>query len=99
MLADVILGEFADGKRGGFYTTAKDHERLLLRVRSGMDDAIPSGNAVAASALLRLSRLTGEGKYRDASTKCIEAFSGHMRDFPLGTPAMLSAVMEHLDDG
>ena len=41
--ADVILDRFADRERGGFFSTADDHERLIAR-RKDIDDApIPSG--------------------------------------------------------
>ncbi len=62
-LADQLIELFSDAERGGFFTTAADHERLPVR-RKDLDDApIPSGNSAAAFGLLRLALLSGESKY------------------------------------
>ena len=65
-LADAILDRFAD-PAGGFFDTADDHEILITRPKDLQDNAVPSGNAMAATVLLRLAALTGEARYRDAA--------------------------------
>jgi uncharacterized protein len=62
-LADAMIERFSDAERGGFYTTADDHEPLAARRKDLEDSPIPSGNSAAAFGLLRLSLLSGEGKY------------------------------------
>jgi uncharacterized protein len=62
-LADVMIERFSDPERGGFYTTADDHEPLAARRKDLEDSPIPSGNSAAAFGLLRLALLSGEGKY------------------------------------
>ena len=70
-LADVLLDRFADPDRGGFFSTASDHERLIAR-RKDLDDApIPSGSSSAAFGLLRLAALTGEPAYADAAARAL----------------------------
>ena len=59
-LADRILARFAD-PAGGFFDTADDHERLVTRPKDVQDNAVPSGNAMATSVLLRLAALDGGG--------------------------------------
>ena len=66
-LADQILDRFADPERGGFFTTAADHETLIARRKQLEDAPIPSGGSAAAFGLLRLARLTGEARYEDAA--------------------------------
>jgi uncharacterized protein YyaL (SSP411 family) len=62
-LADQIIERFSDGERGGFFTTADDHDPLPVR-RKDLDDApIPAGNSSAAYGLQRLALLSGEGRY------------------------------------
>ncbi len=61
--ADLMIELFADPERGGFFTTAHDHERLIARRKDVDDHPIPSGNSSAAYALLRLAALTGEREY------------------------------------
>jgi uncharacterized protein len=71
-LADQILDRFEDGERGGFFSTASDHEPLIARRKELEDHPIPSGSSSAAFGLLRLARLTGEARYEDAAL-------GHIR--------------------
>ncbi|HEY6691214.1 MAG TPA: thioredoxin domain-containing protein [Solirubrobacteraceae bacterium] len=66
-LADEILDRFEDRERGGFFSTAADHEALIARRKPLEDAPIPSGGASAAFGLLRLARLTGEARYEDAA--------------------------------
>ena len=62
-LADILLGQFWHSEGKGFYFTATDHESLICRSKDFYDNATPSGNSVAAHALLRLAKLTGEEKW------------------------------------
>jgi uncharacterized protein YyaL (SSP411 family) len=62
-LADTIIERFSDSERGGFFTTADDHERLIVRRKDLDDTPIPSGNSAAAFGLLRLALLSGERRY------------------------------------
>jgi len=59
---------------GGFYSTAEQHEALVLRPREGFDGATPSANAVAARALTRLSYHFGEPDLRDEARRALEAY-------------------------
>ena len=62
-LANTMIELFGDQQRGGFFTTAVDHERLPVRRKDLEDTPIPSGNSTAAVALLRLALLSGEARY------------------------------------
>jgi uncharacterized protein YyaL (SSP411 family) len=62
-LAGVLIERFSDPERGGFFTTADDHEPLAARRKDLEDSPIPSGNSAAAFGLLRLALLAGEGSY------------------------------------
>jgi uncharacterized protein len=61
--ADQMVELFADTERGGFFTTAHDHEELVVRRKDVDDHPIPSGNSAAAFGLLRLAALTGDHEY------------------------------------
>jgi uncharacterized protein YyaL (SSP411 family) len=65
-LVGSILARFVD-PAGGFFDTAIDHEVLITRPKNLQDNAVPSGNAMAVTVLLRLAALTGEGRYRDGA--------------------------------
>ncbi len=62
-LADALVERFEDSERGGFFTTASDQAQLPVRRKDLEDSPIPSGNSAAAYGLLRLSLLSGDGKY------------------------------------
>jgi uncharacterized protein YyaL (SSP411 family) len=62
-LADTIVTRFADPERGGFFSTADDHETLIARRKDLEDTPIPAGGSAAAFGLLRLAGLTGEHAY------------------------------------
>jgi len=95
-LADVLLRDFEDTEHGGFWFTAHGHEKLIQRRRDFMDDAFPSGNGVAAAALLRLSHLTGEQRWLAAAERTIAAAMDAMRRVPHAHGAMLMALSELL---
>jgi len=95
-LADVLLEQFEDPADGGFYFTARDHERLIHRPKPGHDHATPSGNAVAAWALGRLAALTGDERYERAAQRTLALFHPAMRDYPGGFAMMAIALEQHL---
>lgn len=72
-LAERIRTDFR-APDGGFYSTAEQHEALVLRPREGFDGATPSANAVAARALARLSYHFGEPVLRDEARRALEAY-------------------------
>jgi uncharacterized protein YyaL (SSP411 family) len=62
-LADELIARFADPERGGFFSTAADHEELIARRKELEDSPIPAGASSAAAGLLRLAQLTGNEDY------------------------------------
>ena len=90
-LMDRVLARFAD-PAGGFFDTADDHERLVTRPRDPQDNAVPSGNAMAATVLLRLAAWTGEGRYRDAAELALRTVTGYVARYPTGFAQWLVAM-------
>jgi uncharacterized protein len=70
-IVDEMILRFADDEDCGFYDTADDHEQLVTRPREIMDNATPSGNSLAAEALLWLAAITGDQGYRDRAERYI----------------------------
>ncbi|MEM8945995.1 MAG: thioredoxin domain-containing protein [Planctomycetota bacterium] len=95
-LVQTILDHFADSDDGGFFYTADDHEQLIVRNKDLYDNAVPSGNAMAATVLMRLGKLTGEQKYLDAATGAMQTTVGLMRQAPAGVAQILVALDMHL---
>jgi len=95
-LTDCLLTHFMDRDNGGFFFTSDDHEQLVHRPKPGMDDAIPSGNGVAAKVLQRLGHLLGETRYLDAATTTLHYLSHAMTRYPSAYGSSVCAVEEHL---
>jgi uncharacterized protein YyaL (SSP411 family) len=95
-LADTLLARFADGERGGFFSTADDHESLIARRKEIGDHPIPSGNSAAAFGLLRLAALTGESSYEQAATSVFRLFADPAGKHPEAFAHLLRAIDFHL---
>ena len=80
-LADTMIAHFA-ALGGGFYDTSDDHETLITRPRDVQDNAVPSGNAMAATVLLKLGALTGEPRYTEIAERSIGALQGTFQQYP-----------------
>ncbi len=91
-LGERLLRDFPDTKHGGFFTTANDHEVLILRGREGPDGATPSGNAVAAMALARLSFHEDREDFRDAATHAVRAYGQQISRIPRGFAKTIMAA-------
>jgi uncharacterized protein YyaL (SSP411 family) len=72
-LARVMIDEFADLEHGGFFFTGHSHEALVARPKDFYDNATPSGNGMAATALLRLGALTGREDLARAGRSALES--------------------------
>ncbi len=96
-LADIVMQHFYDNDNGGFYFTADDHENLILRPKPLMDEAIPSGNGIAAYVLNRLGHLMGEQRYIDAAEKTLHYAWRSIAEVPHAHAALLFALDEILN--
>lgn len=98
LLAKTMHQHFADAK-GGYFYTADDHEKLITRTRDMQDGSVPSANGVAAMAMLRLHRLTGEQWLQEAAEKTIQVHQATMDEHPMAASQMLAALDYHLSAG
>jgi uncharacterized protein YyaL (SSP411 family) len=90
-LADQILDRFVD-PAGGFFDTSDDHERLVARPKGLQDNAVPSGNAMAATVLLKLAAWTAEGRYRDAAERGLAIAAPYLGHHPTAFAQWLTAL-------
>ena len=70
--AEALLDLFADPDEGGFFTTGRDAEQLIVRTKDVFDGATPSANSVAAYSLARLAGLTGSPRLAAESGRVVE---------------------------
>ncbi len=91
-LAEHLLRSFRDPRHGGFFTTSTEHETLIVRAREGADGATPSGNAVAAMLLARLSFHDDRRDYRDAASEAIRAYGKQIARYTRAFAKSLAVV-------
>jgi hypothetical protein len=94
-LNDHLMHHFWDDRKGGFFFTSDDHEALLFRKKSIHDGAIPSGNAVSAMNLLRLARMTGDGRLEQKAERIGDVFAGTIQQGPSAVVVYLT-LLDHL---
>jgi hypothetical protein len=95
-LADETIARFGDPERGGFFSTAADHEELIARRKEIGDHPIPSGNSSAALGLLRLAALTGERGYERQAEGVFALFAKTATEHPESFAHLLRALDFHL---
>ena len=95
-LADQLVQSFEDHEKGGFFFTSHDHEKLMQRSKSFMDDSLPAGNGVAVRVLARMGYLLGESRYLESSARALRSATVSLEKYPSAHPAMLHALDEYL---
>ena len=94
--AETMIEQFFDWERGGFYLTAKDGERLIVRTKETYDGAMPSGNSAAARGLQQLAQITGESKWQEILDQQLHYLAGAMEGYPSGHSYALLTMMNVL---
>lgn len=89
-LAEAMLAHF--GAPQGFYDTSDDHEALLTRPRELQDNAVPSGNAMAALTLMHLADLAMEPRYDAYAQNSLEQVRPLLEQYPLAFGQWLIAL-------
>ncbi len=95
-LADTMIDLFWDERHGGFYQTSVDHEALITRPKDFVDNAVPAGNSVAASVLLKLYALTAEERYHTYAEAILLLLREGMARQPLAFGHLLTALEQVL---
>ena len=90
-LAETMIAHF-QAPDGGFYDTSDDHETLITRPRDLQDNATPSGNAMAVTALLKLAGLANKLRYADMAHQALAQMQSLMAQYPLGFGQWLQAL-------
>jgi uncharacterized protein len=98
-LLETMNEQFWDERGGGYFFTSHGHEALIARMKSNEDGAIPSGNSMAALALVRLARLTGRAEYRNKAGRLLSSYAEMMRRAPAAFANMLLAADLYLEMG
>jgi uncharacterized protein YyaL (SSP411 family) len=94
-LVEAMIAHFG-APEGGFFDTSDDHEALVTRPRELQDNALPSGNAMAARVLLRLGSLAVEPRYAERARQALRSVQPLLGRYPLGFGQWLIALEDAL---
>ena len=111
-ITEQMIARFGDEDGTSFYFTEAAHQHLIVRTRPTYDGAEPSGNSVAALALLRLGHMLDHKDFQHWGRKVVEttlplvarAPQGYLRmlwtvDFLLHPPVEITLVGKGDDAG
>ena len=91
-----LIDLFRDDVHGGFFTTGKDAEQLVVRPKEFIDGAVPATNSIAVTALLRCAALSEDPRLEDAASETIELARPLLERHP-GALVDLVAALPMLD--
>jgi uncharacterized protein YyaL (SSP411 family) len=91
-LAHSIMDQFWDDEAQALFDTAADSESLVTRPRDVTDNAIPSGNSLAAELFLLLGDLLAEGELSSRAIYLLETTAEPMARYPTAFGHALGAV-------
>ena len=77
-----MLARLPTPRTGGFFYTAIDHEAAIARKKDMLDTPVPSGNGLAATALLRLGKSAAAADFLDSARRAMEACLEIMKKHP-----------------
>jgi uncharacterized protein YyaL (SSP411 family) len=91
-LMDQVLERFRDPEGGALFYTADDHEQLITRTKDLQDSSVPSGNAMAATTLVRLGHLTQRTDYLEQAEAILRSAGRLLEDAPAAAGQSLLAL-------
>lgn len=91
-VAESMIRRFHDAEAGGFWQTTADAPHLLVRSKEDYDGAEPSGNSVAALALLRLAAICDRKDWREAAERTVRLFAQKLHQMPQAVPHLLMSL-------
>jgi len=96
-LAKEMVAHFSD-PNSGFFDTRDDQNGLILRPKDLQDNATPSGNSLAALALLQLSYYSGSADFREKAEEMIGKVLPLASRYPTAFAQWLTAADFALSD-
>ena len=95
-LADTAIELFFDGKQGGFFFTAHDHETLIYRPKPTSDEAVSPGNATMVKVLITLGHLFTNSRYLEIAERTLNWAKPAIEQSLTGHVSLVSALQNWL---
>jgi uncharacterized protein YyaL (SSP411 family) len=94
--ADYTIKHFWDIEKGDFFFVSDNHEKLIVRTKNVYDLSIPSGNSMAALALLRLYHYTQKQDYYEKAEKVLSANATLAAENPFAFGQLLNVAFMYV---
>ena len=92
-----MIEHFWNETEKSFYFTADTHESLIVRPKNYYDLSVPSGNSVAANALLKLHHLVNDEKFLQISKQILELNATSAAENPFAFGYLLNVMNLYLN--
>jgi uncharacterized protein YyaL (SSP411 family) len=96
-IAEGMIAAFWEESEKRMYDTASDAERLIVRPRDVTDNALPSGNSLAAELLLYLGDIYGDSRYVEIGAHIIGSSAGLIARYAAAFGHLLGAMDVYLN--
>ena len=94
-IANKMLELFVDENGQGLFLSGNDVDHLPVRGKNTFDGALPSGNSISANIFLKLSQLTGDEKFANASNMIISGLANNVNQYPSAFTGLLCADLHN----
>ena len=91
-----MIDHFWDQKDGDFFFTSDSHEKLIVRTKSVYDLSVPSGNSMAALALVRLYHYTQNQDYIKKAEKVLSKNATMAAENPFAFGQLLNVAFMYV---
>lgn len=81
-MTEHVIRQFSEGETGFFYYTREGQEDIIVRKKEVYDGATPSGNAVMAHNLYRLSVFFNINEWKERSYRMLGSLSNAITKYP-----------------
>jgi hypothetical protein len=95
LLCNYVCDHFSDEEAVFFYFTQASQQDVIVRKKEIYDGAVPSGNAVMAGNLLKLSIIFDEQQWRSRVEKMLLAIAPAASKYPGSFGIWASLLMQH----
>ncbi len=95
-LADIVLEYYLDPEHGGFYFTASDHEKLLVRHKAETDNVTPSPAGIMTKNLLQIHQIQEHPRFLKAAQDALHYYFQDISDRPLTSLSLIRGLDQFL---
>ncbi len=91
-VAGDLLDLFWDDEAGGFFSTGRDAEALVVRPKEFLDGAVPAANSIAVTALVRVNALADDSRIDDALRRTLALARPLLERHPAALADLVAAL-------